>query len=73
MLYEILAQILFGKNAYLRNENDKLYAYIKNDDRAFKYWALQYCEEFKIIEPLYLKKQLIEHAKKMLKDYEEQD
>lgn len=61
----------FGDNAYLRTEDDKLYAYIKTDDRAIKYWALQYCEEFTVIEPEFLKKQVIEHAKEILKDYEE--
>lgn len=61
----------FGKNATLRNENDKLYAYIKTDDRAFLYWSLQYCEEFKVIEPEYLKNKVIEHAKEILNDYEE--
>ncbi len=61
----------FGKNARIKNEDDKLYAYIRTDDRAFLYWALQYCEDYKIIEPEYLKKQMIEHAKLMLKDYEE--
>ncbi len=60
----------FGKNATLKNEDDKLYAYIKTDDRAFKYWALQYCEEFKVIEPEHLRKELLDHAKEMLKDYE---
>lgn len=61
----------FGKNATIRTEDEKLYAYIKTDDRAFLYWALQYCEEFKVIEPEYLKKQIIEHTKEILKDYEE--
>lgn len=60
----------FGKNASLKNENGKLYAYIKTDDRAFKYWALQYCEEFMVIEPEYLKNDIIEHAKEIIKDYE---
>ncbi len=60
----------FGKNATLKNEDDKLYAYIKTDDRVFKYWALQYCEEFKVIEPEHLRKELLDHAKEMLKDYE---
>lgn len=41
----------FGKNATLRNEKDKLYAYIKSDDRAFYFWLLQYQEHFKVIEP----------------------
>ncbi len=57
----------FGKNANLKTEDNKLYAYIKTDDRAFKNWALQYSEEFKVIEPKYLKDQLLEHAKAMLK------
>jgi len=60
----------FGNNATLKNEDNKLYAYIKTDDRAFKYWALQYCEEFMVIEPEYLKNDIIEHAKDILKDYE---
>ena len=60
----------FGKNATLINENDKLYAYIKTDDKAFKFWILQYCEEFELIEPQYLREQLLEHAKEMIKDYE---
>ena len=45
-------------------------AYIRTDDRAFLYWALQYCEDYKVIEPEYLKKQMLDHAKEMLKDYE---
>lgn len=61
----------FGNNARLSLEDDKLYAYIKTDDRAFLYWALQYCEEFKVIEPLELKEKIIEHAKEILNDYEE--
>ena len=60
----------FGSNARIKTENDKLYAYIRTDDRAFLYWALQYCEDYKVIEPEYLKKQMIEHAKAMLNDYE---
>ena len=60
----------FGKNATLKNDNDKLYAYIRTDEKAFLYWALQYCEDYKVIEPEYLKKQMIEHAKAMLNDYE---
>jgi len=60
----------FGKNATLKNEDNKLYAYIRTDDRAFLYWALQYCEDYKVIEPEYLKRQMIDHAKEMLKDYE---
>lgn len=46
----------FGKNATLHSVDDKLYAYIKTDDKAFLYWALQYSEEFKVIELEYLKK-----------------
>ena len=61
----------FGSNATLKSEDDKLYAYIKTDDRAFLYWSLQYCEEFKVIEPEYLKNKVIEHAKEILNDYEE--
>jgi predicted DNA-binding transcriptional regulator YafY len=60
----------FGKNATLKIEDDKLYAYIRTDEKAFLYWALQYCEDYKVIEPEYLKKQMIDHAKEMLKDYE---
>ena len=44
--------------------------HIRTDEKAFLYWALQYCEDYKVIEPEYLKKQLIEHAKAMLNDYE---
>ena len=53
----------FGDNAYLKTEDDKLYAYIKTDDRAIKYWALQYCEEFTVVEPEFLKNDIIKHAK----------
>ena len=59
----------FGSNVRLSTEGDNLYAYIKTDDRAFKFWALQYCEEFRVIEPAYLKEQVLENAKKMLEDY----
>ena len=59
----------FGSNVRLSTEGDNLYAYIKTDDRAFKFWALQYCEEFRVIEPTYLKEQVLENAKKILEDY----
>ena len=59
----------FGKNARLVSEDNQLYAYIKTDDNAFIYWALQYCEEFKVIEPQYIKEKMINYANMILDDY----
>ena len=59
----------FGNNARLSNEDNKLYAYIKTDDRAFLYWALQYSEEFKVIEPEYIKEKMISFGNMIINDY----
>ena len=61
----------FGKNARLKVENDKLYAYIRTDDRAFVYWALQFCQLFTVIEPDYIKDKVINILKNTLDAYNE--
>ena len=62
----------FGKNARLSTLDDKLYATIRTDDRAFKYWALQYTHLFTVIEPLDVRNEIIDILKQSLNQYKEQ-
>jgi len=59
----------FGKNAKLQNEGDKLYAYIRTDDRAFVYWALQYAKLYTVIEPENVKNEIINILTESLDSY----
>ena len=59
----------FGSNAHLINEDDKLYAYIKTDDRALLYWLLQYIKFYTLIEPIDLKNKIIEILDNSIKAY----
>lgn len=52
----------FGNKASITNENGKLYAHVKCDMLALKYWLLQYGERFKAIAP----DKLVEDVKKSL-------
>ena len=59
----------FGSNARLKKENDKLYAYIRTDDRAFIYWALQYIELCIVIEPKDVRDKIINILNNSIKNY----
>ena len=61
----------FGKNAKLETKDNKLYANIRTDDRAFVYWALQFTKLFKVVEPDYVKKQIKNILKEALDLYNE--
>ena len=62
----------FGKNVRLSTLDDKLYATIRTDDRAFKYWALQYTHLFTVIEPLDVRNEIIDILIQSLNQYKEQ-
>ena len=61
----------FGKNAKLEIKDDKIYANIRTDDKAFIYWALQFSQLFTVIEPIEIRNKLINILKDTLKSYEE--
>ena len=42
----------FGNNATIYKDEDKIYANIKSDDKAFFFWSLQYQEHIKVISPI---------------------
>ena len=55
----------FNENAYIKNENDEIYAYIKGNENAILFWCLQYLQVVKVISPSFLK----EKVKNILLDY----
>ena len=61
---------LFGSNARIYYENDKLYALIKCNNEAFFYWALQYQDNIKVLSPDTLVKRIIESLSNNIKKYQ---
>ncbi len=59
-----------GRNIKIYKENDKIYAKFKCDDNALFYWALQYSDKIKVIEPKELRDRIILSLKKTLNLYE---
>ena len=59
----------FNDNASIYEENDKVYANIKSDDKAFFYWALQYQENIKVLEPESMVNKIVDSLKKNLEKY----
>ena len=59
----------FGTNTDIYTKDDKIYAKIKCDDKAFIHWCLQYINSIKVIEPLYLKDQIIDILQTNLDKY----
>ena len=59
-----------GRNIKLFKEDDKIYAKFKCDDNALFYWALQYSDKIKVIEPKELRERIIISLKKTLNLYE---
>ena len=59
----------FSDNASIYEKNDKIYANIKSDDKAFFYWALQYQENIKVLEPDYIVSKIIKSLEDNLKKY----
>ncbi len=59
----------FGNNARIYKDDEKLYATIKSDDKAFFFWALQYQEHIKIISPQEVVDKMISTLKDSLERY----
>ena len=57
----------FGNNARIYKDNDTIYAYIKSDDKAFFFWALQYQEHIKVISPEEIVNKIVKTMDKNLK------
>lgn len=59
----------FGTNAKIYKKDNRLFAKIKCNEKAFFYWAMQYSEHIRVVSP----KEMIENIKKaaeeMLKKY----
>ena len=60
----------FGNNARVYEDNNKIYASIKSNDKAFFFWALQYQEHIKVLSPQAMVDKLINTFKESLKKYE---
>ena len=63
----------FGDSARIRKENGKTYAYIKSDDKALFYWALQYQEYVIVLEPYSLKQKIINTLGKSINNYSSEE
>ena len=59
----------FGEKAKISNEGGKIYAYVRCDKEALKYWCMQYCEVVKVLEPESLVEEVKESLKKALEKY----
>lgn len=59
----------FNDNASIYEENGQVYANIKSDDKAFFYWALQYQENIKVLEPEYIVNKIVESLRNNLNKY----
>lgn len=60
----------FGNRAKFKTIEGKLYARVKVDEDALVYWALQYIQYFKVVEPLSLKDKITELLKEGINKYE---
>ena len=61
----------FGKKAKISNKDGKIYARIKCDKRSLFYWMLQYSEEFTLIKPESMVKELGEYLAKQAEKYKQ--
>jgi predicted DNA-binding transcriptional regulator YafY len=61
----------FGHNARIYKDNDKYYASIKSNDKAFYFWALQYQEHIKIISPEYIVDKFVKTLEETIKNYKQ--
>lgn len=59
----------FGKNARIFKDKDHLMAEVKCDKLAFFYWAMQYGEHIKVVEPQEMIDMITSSAKKVLDQY----
>ncbi|MCD8209535.1 MAG: WYL domain-containing protein [Coprobacillus sp.] len=60
----------FGSNASFYTSGDKIFAKVRCNETSLMYWALQYCDCIKVLEPESLKQKVIEAHKKALEKYE---
>ena len=59
----------FGKHASIYKEDGKLYAKVKCNEGALRFWVLQYGEEFKLLSPESMVGTLKEHLAKENEKY----
>ena len=67
----IVDQIIdwFGKNVVFRREESRLVATLRSSPKAMLYWAVQFADCIEIIEPVYLREQVVEYLNKGLTNY----
>lgn len=61
----------FNESAKIKNEDGKIYAYIKGNETAIYFWSLQYLESVIVISPQSLKTKIINTLKNKLSSYQE--
>ena len=59
----------FGGNATIYEQDGKTYAKIKSNENAFFYWALQYQEHIKVLEPTSMVNRIVDSLKQNLNKY----
>lgn len=60
----------FGRDIIISKENEKVFVELTANENSFYYWALQYGEQIKVVEPKILKNRVVESLKKILSSYE---
>jgi len=59
----------FGSNSKIYKENNKLYANVTCSEDALFFWALQYGNAIKLVEPIELVERIKNHLKKEIEKY----
>ena len=59
----------FGNNARIYEDDNKLYASIKSNDKAFFFWALQYQEHIKVISTETIVNKIVSTLENSIKKY----
>ncbi len=59
----------FGKNIKVQKVRDTYYGSLKTSEMSIIYWALQYCENVEIVEPLSTREKMKAIAEKIAKKY----
>ena len=59
----------FGKNIKIKEQDNCFYGYLTTSEMSIIYWALQYCENVEIVEPLSTREKMKKFAKTLTERY----
>ena len=59
----------FGKNIKIKEQDNCFYGYLTTSEMSIIYWALQYCENVEIVEPLSTREKMKKFAETLTERY----